>query len=111
MFDDTNRKNALNDLIELSRPLDLIIEDLSKFSWDESEDLVMIKKIDIETVLKSVIDEKLSLKELEKWANAIESREDINFANEEIKSLIFRIANPETHGELSLGEMKSVISH
>lgn len=39
-----------------------------------------------------------SVKEIEDWANMIESRDDLEFESEEGKLLIEKLANPELYG-------------
>ena len=46
---------------------------------------------------------------IEKWANIIECREDLDFENEELKEIIETIANPILYGELDVDMAKTIL--
>lgn len=57
------------------------------------------------------MDNEISIKELNEWANVIEMRDDIGFEDEEVKQLIFELANPEINEELTFARLKSITIH
>ncbi len=100
-----DRVHALKSLVALDRPLPEIIEALHQFPWDSDDDLVTLKLEDIAAILDRLRRGEFSHADVESWANAIESREDIGFdgANEgPIKDAIFQLANPDLSGPVTV---------
>jgi hypothetical protein len=92
------RENVLNDLIKLRRPLSELAGELAGFSWDCEMELVRLTSVDIVTALRKFLDGELSGNDIERWANLIECRDDIDY--EGLSDLIFRLSNPEINGQL-----------
>lgn len=61
--------------------------------------------------MQRCMDNEISIKELNEWANVIEMRDDIGFEDEEVKQLIFELANPEINEELTFARLKSITIH
>lgn len=99
-----DRKKVLLDLLNFSKPLIDLEDDLSSMSFDFCEDLVLLKSNHISNVLKKFIHSEITIKEVEGWANLIECREDIGFFDgnqKELASIIYCLANPYLEGELT----------
>jgi len=99
-----DRVRVLKSLVALDQPLLEIIESLRRFSWDSDKDLVILKIEDLAAILDRFLAGDLSDSEVEAWANAIESREDIGFdevGEDLIRDVIDRLANPELSGPLT----------
>ena len=106
------RLKDLWDLIELKKRPEELRKILSKYEWDYDGKKVQLTKQHILNVLKRCVEGDVSLSDLEKWANLIECREDIDYERknrEKIISIIFRIANPEINGELSMKLIRNII--
>ena len=104
-----NRDNILNDLINLNRSLKELLIELSQYSWDIETPVLIINKKDFNNVLQRCIDSKLSSSEVENWANAIESRDDLGFEDNKIQEIIFELANPEINGEITKERLAEII--
>ena len=92
--------DVLKNLIDLSAPIEQIKESLKAIQWN-SDTSVLMSKNSVIQVLSRFINDEISHQTLEKWANLVESREDIEFdpiCPDDIKTLIFNIANPELQG-------------
>ncbi len=91
------RKKLLTDLLNLARPLNEIVPPLCALGWDSDEELVIFSRHHALAILKRFLENKVSIEELEEWANALEGREDVGF-EAEIQSLlqafIAELANP-----------------
>ena len=83
------RKEILIDLVQNKGEISSLIEELSHYSWDSDNPLYVVSAQDIYKVL-DILDAEM----LENWANALESREDLDFESEEIQEMIHEIANP-----------------
>ncbi len=105
-----DRRDILLDLVNNKIDTQSLINELSKYSWDCDEPILIIKNEDICKVLKRYIDGALSSDELENWANAIECREDLAFNNDSLEDVINRIANPVLYGANSIDKIKTIIN-
>ena len=92
-----NRAQLLNDLIHMQSPLTETLPLLRRLEWDCDKPLVELGRNDIASVLNSYIQSKMTATEVEEWANAIESRDDIGYEpkyKDVILSSIYELANP-----------------
>ncbi len=98
------RHRTLRSLLELDRPLESVLHDLAGFRWDsEAEGVTLLPKHLIE-ILNRFKDGLLNAEEAEKWADAIEGREDVAFDQNSrtlLKEAIFDLANPVLQGVLT----------
>jgi hypothetical protein len=93
------RQEALRSVVSLSQPLDEALSRLRayEYSWPHSP-LVELDGSDVIAVLERYLAGALEASQVERWADAIEGREDIEFApgKEEILSkVLFRLSTPE----------------
>ena len=84
----------LNSLLKLDRPLTEILAPLNALSWDSPQTFVTLKPQHITQILQSYLNHQITELEIENWANAIESREDIATEEELLEQIIFDLANP-----------------
>lgn len=107
-----DRISILDSLINFSESLDLLSAKLSSFSWDYTERPVILSTEHLINVINRCLLGKLSITDIETWANLIECREDISYEKsnlEEIDRAIFMLANPDLEGELSTEKLKDAI--
>jgi hypothetical protein len=98
------RVAALNDLVMLRVPPAEAQQRLREFGWDSEEQLVTLTRVDIQRVLDEYLQDNLSPKAVELWANAIEGRDDIGFEDgfeNVIKHVVFQLATPEITAALT----------
>lgn len=103
------RKELLINLITMNGKIDIINSELSKFGWDYTENLVILKREHILKVLNKFLKGEISAHEVENWANLIECREDIGIEKqykETINEAIFELANTCLTGALSIEKVK-----
>lgn len=96
----TLRRQLLRDLIELNKEPNYVLEQLSKYNWDIDEPIASLAMTDVIRALQEYVNQKLSEKNIEDWANAIEVREDIEF-DDQARSIIHILANPVLSGPLT----------
>ena len=85
------RQEYLNALVNFDQPLSTILPILKTFPWDSSEAIITLKKEHL------IVNNALSVTDLESWADAIECREDITYETDYedlINDIIFLLANP-----------------
>ncbi len=73
--------------------------------WDSSTAFVLLNRADCVRLLDSYLTERLTAEQCETWAEAIESREDVELedgASDLLKAFLFEISTPEINGPLSL---------
>ncbi|MBD1386117.1 hypothetical protein IDJ75_12560 [Mucilaginibacter rigui] len=99
----------LNDLIRFQTKLNRVQNELSEYTWDAEEPLVIMRKSDFIIVAQCFLNGVLSTDDLENWANAIESRDDIGFENGELSEFIFDLANPVINGEITKELVRKMI--
>ncbi|MFA5541085.1 MAG: hypothetical protein WC984_05385 [Bacteroidales bacterium] len=103
------RTEILKDLISLRGSLEALQKELSQYSWDIEKPIQTINLVDFSNVLKRSIDGEIDFVTLTNWANAIECRDDLEFASEKIQEIIFELANPEINGEITKNRLNEII--
>src|SRR4051812_46160541 len=101
---DKNRKTVLENLVEWKGNLSEIQASIRTIGWDSEEELVEFNTRHAVNVLDRYLASKIDSKELEIWANLVESRDDIKFEsiNEDLlKDFIFSLANPVLEGQFT----------
>jgi len=94
-------KEVLLNLISFSIDLSRLKKQLALVDWDQTEELVTLNFFHVKNVIERFLSGGISVKELEDWANLLECREDLNFENEYVEGVIYRLANPVLEGEIS----------
>jgi len=90
-----SRASQLEALLLLSRPLAVVVADLSQFGWDLENPSVSLAPTHISGILNRFLSGEFSAAEVEAWANAIECREDIEYSTASpVGSAIHELANP-----------------
>lgn len=100
----TTRKQLLRSLVELERPLDDLVRELSRLGWDCDRELVTLQRQHVLSILERFKQGELLAQQVEAWANAVEAREDIaieSVAHSVLTSAVFELANPALHGALT----------
>jgi hypothetical protein len=90
------RVQLLQELLTHSRPVAEMVVELSRFPWD-SKALVELTPEHVVSTLERYLTRELSADDVENWANAVESRDDIEYqkANaQSLRSAIHDLANP-----------------
>ena len=109
-----DRIKILNCLMNFSKPLDSLSNQLKKLSWDYDGIPVIITIEHLLNVLDNYVAQKITAKQVEDWANLIECREDIDYEeiNKEriINTIFSRLANPELEGQLNIEECIMLIN-
>ncbi|MDD1520839.1 MULTISPECIES: hypothetical protein [Bradyrhizobium] len=72
------RKSALHELLELKKPLEEILLTLDRLERD-SFPLVLLERRHVASILRRYCDGDLSRHDVERWANLIVSRNDIDY--------------------------------
>jgi len=99
------RLQAVQLLIEFPEDLDDVSNRLSKFCFDYDGEQVVFTLKDVAKALTLFIKGAKTEEEIEKWANLIEGREDIEFFEEDeeiLDEVMHKLANPYLQGELTL---------
>lgn len=105
-----NRKEILRDLVLLQGSIEVLQKELSQYSWDIEKPILKINVEDFSNVLKRSINNKIDFETLTNWANALECRDDLDFANEEMQEVIFELASPEINGEITKERLSEIIT-
>jgi len=103
------RVSIVTDLIRCRRPLWEIRLLLGNLSWD-SDPLVSVSKDDVSTVLQSFIEGVVTASFVGEWAEMLESRDDVYFADFRIERAVFTLANPALEGELSVELARNLLA-
>jgi hypothetical protein len=108
-----NRYKFLQELFEFEKPLDTISAQLKSLDWDFDGEPLVLEKKHVASALNLYISGAKSANQLERWANLIEMREDIDFGEADeklINDTIYKLANPELEGELTLERCKQYLN-
>ena len=104
-----NRTEILKDLVLLQGNIEVLEKELSQYPWDIEKPLFKISTEDLSNLLKRSINDEINFETLTNWANAIECRDDIEFANEKMQETIFELANPEINGEITKERLQEIV--
>jgi hypothetical protein len=107
-----DRTELLRSLLALDGPLPEVVAPLRAFPWDSDEDLVTLKPEHVADLLGRYLSGELTPGDVEAWANAVESREDIALDPDHRESLndaLFTLANPTLAQPLSTGLARELI--
>jgi hypothetical protein len=97
-----DRSAALAALVAFDRPLADLRAMLDTLDWS-AEPAGTLRCADIAAVLRRFAAAELSARDVEHWANLVESREDLAFEprrEETIADALFDLDNPDLQGEL-----------
>jgi hypothetical protein len=97
---DRERAKLLKELIERRRAPQSVLADLEGFGWD-SDEAVPLSASDLVAALEDYTAGAVAGTELVEWANAIESRDDIEPSGLIVAQVIFDLANPDLEGLLT----------
>ena len=89
--------DALRMLVECSAPLEQISAELRKHPFDTDECLFIITPAHMRSILKRFLSGELSAEQIERWANLIEMRDGLEFADGEdgpSRECLHELANP-----------------
>lgn len=100
------RHDVLVDLIELRRPLGAAIAAVKELPWDSDVEIVLLARANAVALLQRYLRGELGAADLERWADAIEGREDIGSEQgheELLRAFVFETANPALAEHISDG--------
>lgn len=103
-----NREQLLLRLVHFERPLSIILSELGKYEWDSDRELICLSTTEVEKAIRLFMNGGASSDEIVEWANALEGRDDIG-CSEEVKQVIYQLANPELEGPLTNEKSLSLI--
>ncbi|MGI8310447.1 hypothetical protein [Saccharopolyspora sp. ASAGF58] len=102
------RRQAVSDLVLLRKTVPDAITEMRKYPWDCDEELITLGPTELRTAIEKFLAGALSAQELEDWANAVEGRDDIDFAPEKMTDLVAEIANPMLFEPITPESMKKL---
>lgn len=103
-----DRIELLNKIIKYQDVSDSIFQYISLYPWDYTGQPTLISANDISYVLNLYIEQKTTSVDIEKWANFLECRDDVD-ADKIISEIIFELANPDVQGALTVSRAKSIL--
>jgi hypothetical protein len=101
---DSDRVEALRDLLWLRKPLPSAISRIKSFPWDSERELVTLTRADARKAVDSYLAGDLSAKGLEQWSDAVEGRDDVGFedgSEDLLREFVFRFSSPEIEGPIN----------
>lgn len=88
----SKRKKILQDLVEFRKQPSEMRTALATFEWDFDEELIQMERQHIVVALQRYISGEISSEDIEDWANLIECRDDVNYA--EVAEVLHILATP-----------------
>lgn len=101
---DKKRETILRKLVSFSEPLENISDQLSLFKWDYEGEPYFIYSSDLIAVLSRFLSGEIEGSSVERWADLIECRDDLDYANEnheQLREAIHILANPLINEDIS----------
>lgn len=108
-----NRLDLIENFIRYNGDLRQIAKDLNQFQWDYEGQPAILDKQALQIVLRRYANGDLSVNDIYKWADFLELREDIDFAErdaEQLSEIMHALANPLLEGELTQERAKKWLS-
>jgi hypothetical protein len=97
------RAELLDELIKYERAIESTHEELRPFGWDSDSVLVLLLPEHIVNVLDRFLRHELNASQVEIWANAIETRDDIGYDPMSVcGEALHELANPEITDSLTI---------
>ncbi len=109
---DTRRHHLLCALLQHDPDVAAVYVELASLPWDCPDPLVTLGPRHVAAVLGRFLTGELSAESVERWANAIESREDIrvdSLHEDALRRVIFDLANPELAGALGIDSAHALL--
>lgn len=103
-----NRTNLIKKIISYEDVTDQAFAELSSYEWDFDGNPVSFGAQDIRHILKLYLDKKISAQDIDKWANFLECRDDVE-PHVSIAEILFELANPDIQGELTEARAKALL--
>jgi hypothetical protein len=110
---DSLRLKAVENLVSLTLGVHECIKNLSIFSWDYNGNPFLLERQHIEKILEKYLSGKISILELEAWADAIELRDDIKYELSQefwIENVIVQLASPSINEPLNYSVVRRLMS-
>lgn len=105
-----SRQKAVWSLVHFEHPAEELEAILSEFPWDCAQPLVTLHGQNVCTILQRYLAGELSSGAVERWANLVELRDDIHFADQSVLEAIFTLANPTANGTLNAETAQRLIA-
>lgn len=105
------RLMLVEQLLAHPESLDDVARQLRNFAWDFSGPGVLITRAAVCNAIALAVNGALTSDQLERWANAIECRDDIEYPDDDpLREVIDGLSNPIVHGDLEVGTLKRLLS-
>ncbi len=105
----STRELLLDHLVGLTDDLTEVLSYLRKFPWDSPVLRIVCEK-DLVSVFDRYLCGDLSGTEVERWADAIELRDDLDFATDELKEIVHRLANSDINAQITIENIENLRS-
>ena len=99
-----SRKQALESLVLLNVPVEEAVAALQAYPWDCEQELVVLTPTHMLSVFNRFLSGELSPEDLHRWAESLESRDDLGLqaADQEVlQSMLFCLTTPEINEPIS----------
>lgn len=108
---DRSRAEVLRLIAEGHFPMDDLRAELAAFPWDAEEPLFTLRPEHVARILERYLRGELSAAEVGTWAETLEVRDDVDFADDgmTLKSAIFSLANQSVNGALNPDRARALL--
>jgi len=99
-----NRRSLLRRVVRYELPIEDTLVLLRAYGWGSGEELVQLMAEDAIAILERYLAGELDGGQVQHWAELLEMRTDLGYEpryDEELRRLIFLLANPEVNESLS----------
>ena len=102
-----DRVEVLKQIVRSGDKREFAYSALASLPFDSEVELVKVTKEDLANVLNKFLLNEITADDLELWANFIECRNDLNYA--EIEDFIYALANPVLVGEIDIIKISKMV--
>jgi len=112
MIDEVHRVALIEELLQMARPISEVARALSNLEWDYEGEGVTLAKHHLTSVLERFLLGELDASEVERWANLVEGRDDVDIstAGRHALDALHELANPLLTQALSVERARTLVS-
>jgi hypothetical protein len=108
------RIKVISELVELGKPLNEVADRVGEFPWDYTGEPVTLTSRHIASIVNRFLSGELSSSDIERWANLIEGRDDVDFEKEHqgwIGMVVHELANPILTEPLTVSRARELLDN
>jgi hypothetical protein len=110
---DEHRRALVTDLVHWRQPIRILEEKLAEIPWDPpDDDRVLLGRGAVVDAIDRALRGNVSYDDLERWAHALEMREDVELEDahrDRLRDTLFDLSNPDVQGPFTPDTLRGLV--